>query len=33
MFDLHGETVAYDTENNKLVIIDKTKLPNETVVL
>lgn len=33
MFDLHGETVAYDTENNKLVIIDQTKLPNETVVL
>ena len=33
MFDLHGETVAYDTENNKLVIIDQTKLPNETVIL
>lgn len=33
MFDLHGETVAYDTENNKLVIIDQTRLPNEEVTL
>ncbi len=33
MFDLHGETVAYDTENNKLVIIDQTRLPNEVVTL
>ncbi len=32
MFDMHGETVSFDTENNKLVFIDQTKLPNETVV-
>ncbi len=33
MYDMHGETVRFDTENNRLMIIDQTKLPNETVVL
>ncbi len=33
MYDLHGETVHYDTEKNRLMALDQTKLPNETVVL
>lgn len=33
MIKSNGETVSFDTENNALVIIDQTKLPNETVQL
>lgn len=33
MYDLHGETVHFDTEHNRLLLLDQTKLPNETVVL
>lgn len=33
MFDMRGETVSFDTENNALVIIDQTKLPNERIQL
>ncbi len=33
MYDMHGETVHFDTENNRLCLIDQTKLPNETVIL
>lgn len=33
MYDLQGETVHYDTEKNRLMVLDQTKLPNETVVL
>lgn len=33
MYDLHGETVHFDTEHNRLILLDQTKLPNETVVL
>lgn len=33
MFDMRGETVSFDTENNSLVIIDQTKLPNERIQL
>ncbi len=33
MFDMNGETVSFDTENNALVIIDQTKLPDRTVQL
>lgn len=33
MFDMKGETVSFDIENNALVIIDQTKLPNEKVQL
>ena len=33
MFDLNSQTVGFDRENNALVIIDQTKLPNEEVVL
>lgn len=33
MFNMNGETVSYDVENNKLVIIDQTRLPNEKVQL
>lgn len=32
MFDLNGQTVGFDTQNNALVIIDQTKLPNEEVI-
>ena len=28
MFDMRGDTVSYDTERNKLIIIDQTKLPS-----
>lgn len=28
MFNMNGETVSYNTQNNSLVIIDQTKLPN-----
>lgn len=33
MFDLHGETVHFDTRANRLLILDQTKLPRETCVL
>lgn len=33
MFNMNGETVSYDIENNALVIIDQTKLPNEKIQL
>ena len=33
MFNMNGETVSYDLENNALVIIDQTKLPNEIIRL
>lgn len=33
MYDLHGETVHFDTVNNRLLLLDQTKLPNETVTL
>lgn len=33
MFDMRGETVSYDTQNNALVIIDQTELPNKCVQL
>ena len=33
MYDLHGETVHFDTEKNRLMILDQTELPNKTVVL
>lgn len=33
MYDLQGETVHFDTEINRLMILDQTKLPNQTVVL
>ncbi|MGN0570696.1 MAG: S-methyl-5-thioribose-1-phosphate isomerase [Candidatus Fimenecus sp.] len=33
MYDLHGETVHFDTEHNRLLLLDQTKLPNQTVVL
>lgn len=33
MFNMNGETVSFDTQNNALVIIDQTKLPNEKVQL
>ncbi len=33
MFDLNSQTAGFDTENNALVIIDQTKLPNEEIIL
>lgn len=33
MFDLNGQTVAFDREGNALVILDQTRLPNDEVVL
>ena len=33
MYDLKGRTVDFDRENNALVILDQTQLPNEEVVL
>lgn len=33
MYDLHGETVHFDTEHNRLLLLDQTELPNKTVVL
>ncbi len=33
MYDLHGETVHFDTENNRLLLLDQTELPQKTVVL
>lgn len=33
MYDIHGETVHFDIENNRLLLIDQTRLPNETVIL
>lgn len=33
MFSLNGQTVGFDTENNALVIIDQTRLPDEEVIL
>ena len=33
MYDMHGETVCYDTENNRLMLLDQTLLPNTTRVL
>ena len=33
MFDLNGQTAGFDTENNALVIIDQTRLPNEEIIL
>lgn len=33
MENLHGETVHFDTANNRLLLLDQTKLPNETVML
>lgn len=32
MYDLNGETVSYNTKEQTLVIIDQTRLPNETVI-
>lgn len=32
MYDMHGETVSYNTEKQTLVIIDQTRLPQETVI-
>lgn len=32
MYDMHGETVSYNTIGQTLVIIDQTKLPNETII-
>ena len=33
MYDLHGETVHFDTEHNRLLLLDQTELPNKTFVL
>ncbi len=33
MFDLNSQTAGFDKENNALVIIDQTRLPNEEVLL
>ena len=33
MFDLNGQTVGFDRENNALVILDQTRLPNDEVIL
>lgn len=33
MYDMHGETVHFDIEANRLRLIDQTRLPNETVIL
>ncbi len=33
MYDMHGETVHYDTETNRLMLIDQTLLPNKTEIL
>lgn len=33
MFDLNSQTAGFDRENNALVIIDQTRLPNEEVLL
>ena len=33
MYDLNGRTVDFDRENNALVILDQTKLPNEEIIL
>ena len=33
MYDMHGETVHFDTEANRLLLIDQTLLPNETKIL
>ncbi len=33
MYDLHGETVHFDVEHNRLLALDQTKLPQKTVVL
>lgn len=33
MYDMHGETVHFDMENNRLRLIDQTKLPQSTVIL
>lgn len=33
MYDMHGETVRFDTQCNRLMLLDQTRLPRETVVL
>lgn len=33
MYDLHGETVCFDVEHNRLLVLDQTELPQKTVVL
>ena len=33
MYAMHGETVHFDTRRNRLMLLDQTRLPQETVIL
>lgn len=33
MYDMHGETVHFDVQRNRLMLLDQTRLPRETVIL